>query len=281
MITTITVNYRTKAYVEKMLESMFLHHDHDRIEVFVVDNGSRDDLREMQEQFPQVHFIFSETNRGFAGGNNLAIERATGDYIALVNPDVIFDSPALHQIEDCMRHDTDVGIGGVSLRNLDGTQQACVWRFPTPTDQLMLLLKIPHILGTVGPVRKWLMKDFDYAQDSYVDQVMGAFFVIRSQVLNDIGPLDDGFFMWYEEVDFARRAKDAGWPTKYYADIRVRHKKGSSFENVATIKKQAMIRRSLRRYMRKHYGTVGWLLFTVPEPVFFLFALGASIVKPK
>ncbi len=281
MISVITVNYKTKEYIEKMLASLFAHHSACDVEVFVVENGSGDDLSDLEKRFPQARFIYSEKNLGFAGGNNLAISRAKGDYICLINPDILFDDDALCQMERLMNQDKDIGIGGVSLKNLDGTQQRCVWSFPTPLDQLLLLLKIPHIFGEVGSIKKWLKTDFDYSKSQYVDQVMGAFYMIRREVINDIGPLDDGFFMWYEEVDFARRAKNAGWPSKYYAEVSARHKKGSSFEKVTTIKKQAMIRKSLRRYMRKHYGILGWLLFTLPEPIYVLFAVVASVIKPK
>lgn len=281
MISVITVNYKTKAYVEKMLESLFAFHDPSVVEVFVVENGSGDDLSDLEAQYPQVRFLFSEKNLGFAGGNNLAIAQATGKYVCLINPDIVFTDNALEKMAANMDHDLHVGIGGAHLTNFDGTDQRCVWRFPTPLDQILLLLKVPHVLGEVTPIRRWLLADFDYARSQEVDQVMGAFFMIRREVLNSIGPLDDGFFMWYEEVDFARRAKNAGWNSKYYANVSAKHKKGSSFTSVATIKKQAMIRRSLRRYMRKHFGLIGWLLFTIPEPLYFFFAILASAIKPK
>ncbi len=281
MISIVTVNYKTKAYIETMLASLFAHNTDCTFEVFVIENASGDDLSGLARQYPSVRFITSEKNLGFAGGCNLGIREAAGDFILLVNPDIVFDDDAVCRIEERLRRDTDVGIGGISLKNLDGTQQACVWRFPRPLDQVLLLLKVPHLFPDIGPIRRWLMKDFDYARTADVDQVMGAFFCIRREVIGKIGPLDDGFFMWYEEVDFCKRAKDAGWKVRYYADVSARHKKGSSFEAVATLKKQAMVRRSLRRYMRKHYGVPGWLLFTLPEPLYVLIAAVASLVKPK
>lgn len=253
MISIISVNYKTKPYLARMLESLFAHLACEA-EVFVVDNASGDDLSELQAKFPQVKFIFSEKNLGFAGGNNLAIREAKGDYILLVNPDIVFDADAACELAKRMDADRHIGIGGIRLKNEDGTQQACVWRFPTPIDQLLLLLKIPHLFPNVGPIRRWLMKDFDYSRTQDVDQVMGAFFCIRRQVIDQIGPLDDGFFMWYEEVDFAKRAADAGWKTRYYADVTARHFRGSSFGTITTFKKQLMVMRSLRRYARKHWG---------------------------
>ncbi len=280
MISVVTVNYKTKVYLATMLASLFAHHDPHEVEVCIVENASGDDLSDLAHVYPQVRFLKSEKNLGFAGGCNLAIREARGAYVVLVNPDIVFDGPALRHIAARMEEDPEVGVGGISLKNLDGTQQDCVWRFPTPLDQFLLLLKAPHLFPNIGPIRRWLMKDFDYTKTTDVDQVMGAFFCIRPEVFAQIGLLDQGFFMWYEEVDFCKRARSAGWRVRYYADISARHKKGSSFTTISTMKKQAMLRRSLRRYMRKHHGPLGWLLFTLPEPLYVMMAFVASLMKP-
>ena len=110
---------------------------------------------------------------------------------------------------------------------------------------------------------------------------MGAFFCVRRQLIEEIGMLDNGFFMWYEEVDFCQRAKNAGWRIHYYADIQTKHKKGASFDQVATIKKQSMLRRSIRRYMFKHYGVSTGIVFLILEPLFWMMSLLASVIKPQ
>ena len=280
MISTITVNYKTADYLERMLESLFTYHTKGGLEVIVVENGSGDNLTAITERFPSVKMIVSEKNLGFAGGCNLGMESAQGEFVILLNPDIVFTEPALYHICDNMLADPSVGVGGISLKNLDGSQQKCVWQFPTPIDQLLVLLKVHHVFPSIGPIRRWRMDGFDYAKSADVDQVMGAFFCIRRDVLERIGPLDDDFFMWYEEVDFCRRTVKAGWRVRYFSDISAKHKKGSSFDRVPTITKQAMLRRSVRSYMRKHYGVIIGGVFWILEPVFSLFALLASAIKP-
>jgi len=280
MISTVTVNYKTIDYVETMLNSLFKYHQKGNIEVFVVENASGDDLIGLKKKFPQVHFIESKTNLGFAGGCNLAIKQAKGDYVLLLNPDVVFETDALYQIENVMNENSNVGIGGISLKNLDSTQQKCVWHFPTPLDQLLLLLKVHHLVPSIGPIARWRFDDFDYTKSQNVDQVMGAFFCIRRSLLEEIGLIDDGFFMWYEEVDYCKRAKNNGWKIRYFSDIQVRHKKGSSFDRVQTRWKQNILRASIRRYMKKHYGRGVWLLFVLFEPLFYILSLISSILKP-
>lgn len=281
MISTVTVNYKTVEYTLKMLESLFMYHDTSDIEVFVVENGSGDSMEEIERRFPKVQIIKSETNLGFAGGCNVAIEKAIGDYIVLVNPDIIFEDNALEQLEGRMITQPDIGIGGINLKNLDGSLQDCVSAFPEPLDQFLLLLKMHHIFPDLQPFRRWLMKGFDYSQSTDVEQVMGAVFCIRRELLEEIGMLDDGFFMWYEEVDYCRRAKAAGWRVRYFADIHARHKKGASFDKVLTIKKQAMLRRSIRRYMFKHQGMLIGFLFLISDPFFWLAGFVAALVKPR
>jgi hypothetical protein len=281
MISVVTVSYKAADYLGGMLESLFAHANGCEFEVFVVTNGDQTDISALETRFPTVRWIKNDRNLGFAGGCNLAINEARGHLVCLVNPDVVFTENALCAIEKKMRRDLDVGIGGISLKNFDGTQQDCVVRFPAPLDQLLILLKIPHLLPNLSIIRRYLMKDFDYSRTQDVDQVMGAFFCIRRDLLRQIGLLDDQFFVWYEEVDYCKRAKDAGWKVRYYADITARHRKGGSFSRITTLKKQATIKRSLRHYMKKHYGIGVWLLFVLLDPVFLLLAIASSIVKPK
>ncbi|MBI5370242.1 glycosyltransferase family 2 protein [Candidatus Uhrbacteria bacterium] len=280
MISTITINYKTADYLERMLESLFAYHQRGGIQVIVVENGSGDDLSKLKARFDEVIWIDSPTNLGFAGGCNLGLQQANDEFIVLLNPDIIFTDGALYQIRDAMRAHPDIGIGGISLKNLDGTQQACVWHFPEPFSQMLVLFKLHHLLPNIGPVAHWRMDDFDYGQDSDVDQVMGAFFCIRRKVIDSIGPLDQGFFIWYEEVDYCKRAREAGWRVHYFSGIQARHKKGSSFDRVPTVQKQNVLRRSVRRYMRKHYGPMVGLVFWILEPVFYLMSLLASLIKP-
>lgn len=281
MVSLISVNYKTKIQTERMLRSLFTHRPSCQFEVFVVENGSGDDLSFLAVEFPEVKLIKNEKNLGFASGCNTALRQAKGDFVILVNPDVIFDSDVVSKMEEKMRQEPRVGVAGISLKNLDGRQQDCVCRFPTPWDQFLLLIKLPHLFPNLKAVRRWLMKDFDYSRSADVDQVMGAFFAIRREVLDEIGLLDDGFFMWYEEVDFCRRAVRAGWRVHYFADLSARHEKGSSFLSLSTFRKQAMIRCSLRRYFRKHFGLGVWLVFWLLNPLFVLVAVGAGLIKPR
>src|SRR3989338_5456341 len=147
-----------------MLRSLFAFTKRDDLEVFVVDNASGDDLSFLSRDFTKVRLLYSETNLGFAGGCNLALKESKGDYVILINPDVEFTEDAVSKIVARMEQDREVGVGGIALKNMNGTQQSCVWSFPRPADQLLLLLKLNHFFPNLAPLRRWLMKDFDYSK---------------------------------------------------------------------------------------------------------------------
>lgn len=279
MISVITVNYRTKHETERMIRSLMAHRPSE-VEVLVVENGSGDQLQHLTEIDPCVQVIESGVNLGFAGGCQLAASRAKGDVLVLVNPDIVFTQDALTPLAQALHTDTSIGVAGISLKNMDGSQQSCVWRFPTPLDQFLLLLKIPHLFPNIGPIQRWTAKDMNYHHDQDVDQVMGACFGMRRAVWDELNGLDSGFFMWYEEVDFCRRARDAGYRIRFLSTISAQHEGGRSFISVGTWKKQAMVRRSIRRYAKKHWGREWWLLFCLCEPLFWVTAAGSALLRP-
>jgi GT2 family glycosyltransferase len=198
-----------------------------------------------------------------------------------LNPDIELTDNSLKKIINHLDKDAEVGIAGPRLFYPNGTSQHSVRRFPKPWDQLMILLKVPHVLTNLGAVNYYLHTDFDFEKTQDVNQVMGAYFVIKRELINDVGLLDEGFFYWFEEVDYCLRAKKAGWKVKYYADVSAVHHQAGSFSREKTIRKQAVIRRSLRRYIRKHFGWKPYLVFVSLDPLFRLLAVIAHIIKGK
>ncbi len=286
-VSIIIVNYKVADLVERCIESIFEHTKGVNFEVILVDNASMDNVvPRISSRFKNVNIIANNRNLGFAAACNQGIEIAQGEFVLLLNPDTELKDDAISSIVANMRCDHGVGIGGVHLVNPDGSHQTSqVRRFPRLIDQLLVMLKIPHLISNPkhlpNPLKSYLMTDFNWKSSQDVDQVMGAFFCIKRELIGEIGPLDSGFFIWFEEVDFCRRAVDAGWRVRYYADIEVIHHRGASFGQVATFKKQTWIRRSLRRYMKKYFGFAAWLLFVILEPLFILFAIGAQVIKPR
>ncbi|EKD32967.1 MAG: glycosyl transferase family 2 [uncultured bacterium] len=281
-ISIVIVNYKVADLLLRCLKSIYEHVHGVNFEIFVIDNASEDGLIDrIRNNFPGVITIQNRENLGFAGACNQGIKLAKGEFVLLLNPDTMLIDDSVSKIVQRMRTEPNTAIGGIHLLNPDLTdQEGAVRSFPRIIDQLQILLKIPHIIET-RTVRKYLMRDFDMTHDANVDQVMGAFFCIRRSVLDLIGLLDDEIFYWFEEVDLCKRAVDAGFDVKYFSYIRAIHEKGHSFRQVATLQKQTILRKSLRHYAKKHFSLQARLILLILEPVFFVLALVAHIIKPK
>ncbi len=250
-ISVIIVSWNVRDLLKKCLESIFLFSKEDGFEVIVVDNASSDGTGEMvQKYFSKVLFIQNSQNLGFAKANNLGIKAAKGDYILLLNPDTLFLEDSVSKIIQKMESDEVIGVLGCKIVSPDGTEQKSVRKFPKITDILCLFLKLHKFFPSV--LDDYLEKDFDYSKEKEVDQVMGAFFLIRRKVLDKIGLLDENYFIWFEEVDFCLRVWQAGWKVLFFPSTSVIHYGGMSFEQESTLKKQIWFFKSALRFFKMH-----------------------------
>lgn len=249
-ISIIIVSWNVRDLLKRCLESVFRFNEGFDFQIIVIDNASSDDTVEMMRQnFPQVKLIINQKNKGFAVANNQGIKEAKGDYILLLNPDTELIEPVFKKVFDKMESDNQIGVLGCKLMNSDKTIQSSVRRFPTIGSQLAILFKMHKIFPAV--LNRYLAKNFDYTKEAEVDQVMGAFFCIRKKLLNKIGLLDEGYFIWFEEVDFCRRTKKADYKVVYWPNTSVIHYGGQSFNQQMTLKKQWWFFRSAWRYFTK------------------------------
>lgn len=219
-------------------------------EVFVVDNNSADGTASMVEQdYPPVKLIVNRENYGFARANNQAIKQAQGRYILLLNPDMrLFDDTLSRIVSWADSHDKAWVIG---CRLIDESARIIkqVRRFPTLVDQLAIILKIPHIFPAV--LDKYLRNDFDYSKSASVDSIRGGFFMIRKQTVEKIGLLDERFFLWFEEVDYCRRVREAGGEIWYVPTVECIDLLGQSFKQLGSLIKQKYFRDSMLKYFKK------------------------------
>lgn len=249
-------------------------------EVCVVDNGGRAATRLLlAEELPHATYIPNPENRGFAAAVNQGMRRATGDYVLLLNPDTVLPPTTLATMVAHMDRDTTVGIGSCIIRYPDGTLQESIRRFPTLRDQLVVLLKLPHVFP--GLVDRYMMRDVRQTDTQDVDSIMGAFMMIRRDVMTKVGYFDERYFIWFEEVDYCKMAHDAGFVIRSYGDCTVVHHKGHMFNQLATIRKQKWIRQSMRKYFRKHHGSGAAFVLWVLAPVFVVLAYLAAVVKRR
>jgi GT2 family glycosyltransferase len=283
-ISIVTVNWKVADLVGELLGSLHANKEDLQLEVYVVDNDSGDGIEDVVAKFRArsdvpVTLIRNERNLGFAKANNQAIRRCSGRIVALLNPDTRVTKGALKRMKEWMDARPDVGIAGPKLLNADGSLQESVRRFPRLLDQALILLKLHHLWPTAPPFRTYLAKDLDYGKEQDVDQLMGAALFVRRKVFEGIGLLDERYFIWFEEVDFCKRAKAAGWGVVYVPSVQVMHHGGASFAKAMTLKKQRYFTASMAKYFRKHRGAWTLAILAVPMLIGLLTASLLSLWK--
>jgi GT2 family glycosyltransferase len=227
------------------------------LEVIVVDNASGDGSAEMvAREFPQVKLIASDRNLGYAGGSNAGAAVAAGEYLLLLNPDTVVRPGALAAMVAYMEAHPGAGALGPQLLWPDGSIQSSRRRFPT----LGSLFWESTLLGQWFPgnryTRSYHMADRSPGETQQVDWVVGAALLIRREAWLQAGPLDESFFMYFEETDWCRRNAAAGWQTHYLPAAQVVHYEGKSSEQVMAAR-TLRFQRSKLHYTRKYFGP-GW-----------------------
>lgn len=247
----IIVNYQTYQLTKDTINSIIDKHHSFNYEIIVVDNASKDDsLAKLQKDFKdKVKFIASKENNGFAAGNNLAIEKAKGRYVLLLNSDTVVLDDSLDKIYKYMEENVDVGATGCQVILESGElDKACRRSFPNPQNAFYRLFHIP----TKNKKDNYNLDELDDDGIYEIDCLTGAFMFIRKTALKDIGGgLDETFFMYGEDIDLCYRIKKAGWKIVYFGKSKIIHYKGASSKK----QKSKLIHefyRAMYIYYKKH-----------------------------
>ena len=226
-LSVVIVNYETFELTKNAVNSIFKYSYPFSVEVIVVDNASTDDsLSKLQDYFQdKVNFIASKVNNGFAAGNNQALKKVNSKYVLLLNSDTIVWENTLTDIYNYMENNSDVGACGCQVLLEDNTlDKACKRSFPNVKNSFFRLFHIP----TKSKDDNYNLDDLDDNGLYEIDCLTGAFIFTRKKVLDEIGFLDETFFMYGEDVDFCYRIKSAGWKIVYYGKDKITHFKGAS-----------------------------------------------------
>ena len=226
------------------------------VEILVVDNASTDGSSEMvRDEFPRVHLIANDENRGFTSANNQGLTLSQGRYLLLLNPDTEIVDAALATMIGYIEENSKVGVLGPRLINTDGSLQSSRRRFPTFSTALAESTVVQEWWGDNRILRRYYMADTadDAIQD--VDWLVGACLLVRRQAYEQVGSLDEGFFMYSEELDWCRRIKGAGWGVVYLPTATIVHHEGKSSEQVVPAR-HIYFQSSKVRYFRKHHGAL-------------------------
>jgi len=225
------------------------------IEVIVVDSASTDQtLALLRERFPQVTVLPQTENIGYTRANNLGLAQAQGRHLLLLNPDTEIIGDALAQIVAYLDANPAVGIVGPYTHNTDGSYQSSRRRFPTLATAFFESTWL-QALAPKSILDRFYVNDAPPDQTLDVDWVQGSALMIRREVYAQIGGLDEGYVMYSEELDWCRRAKNAGWRVVYLAQAHIVHHGGKSSDQVVA-RRHILFQQSKLRYFRKYHGTV-------------------------
>lgn len=254
-LSIIIVNYNTKLLTLQAVQSIFESQTSYSFEVIVVDNASTETglQEDLREQFHQVFFLQNESNLGFSRANNRGIRMAKGRYILLLNSDTKMESNTLQIMLDYMENDPDVGASGCKVLLSDGSlDKACKRGYPTPEASLYYLLYLHSVFPTKPQFNQYQLGHLNIDEEHEVDSLVGAFMIVRMEVVDQIGLLDEDFFMYGEDIDWCYRIKEAGWKIRYYPRAKILHLKGASSKK-KPVKIIYEFHRAMYLFYNKHY----------------------------
>ncbi len=272
-LAVVIVNYNGSALLSGCLTSVFASAGDFSYTVCVVDNGSSDDSAAMVgDRFPQAGLIVSETNLGFSAGNNLALrqlglsdrrplrDRPLPRYILLLNNDTVLPENALAEMLRFMDERPDFGIAGPRVRRPDGTLDlACRRSFPTPWVSFCRMTRLSRLFPKSKRFNAYNLSYLPEDAVHPVDSVVGAYMQVRTEAIRQVGLLDEAYFMYGEDLDWAKRIKSAGWEVWYNGKVEITHVKEASSRK--SRKARRAFYEAMWIFYRKHYrANSSWVL---------------------
>ena len=268
-LTIVIVSYNVRTFVAQCLDSVQKASEGiDGVEVFVVDNASSDDTVDyIGTYYPWVHLIANDDNLGFSRANNIAIRQAEGEYVLLLNPDTIVAEPTLRECVSFMDAHPQAGGLGVRMHNADGTL--------APESRRAIPSPWVSCLKMLGFTKRYYMSHLSWDEPGRIEVVSGAFFMLRRQALDQVGLLDEDFFMYGEDIDLSYRLLKGGWENWYHPSDIV-HFKGESTQK-SSFRYVHVFYQAMLIFFRKHYGHQSFL-FTVPVKLAIYFRAALALI---
>lgn len=254
-VSIVIVNFNTKQLTIDAIHSVFQSKTGYSYEILLVDNNSSDGSMEaFKRELPAATIIGNKENVGFAKANNQAIKMAKGRYILLLNSDTIVHEDTLQVMLDFMEANTKVGASGCKVVLPDGSlDKACRRGFPTPEASFYHFSGLAKLFPDNPHFNQYQLGHLDPDMDYPVDCLVGAFMLLRRDVIEQVGLLDEEFFMYGEDIDWCYRIKEAGWGIHYYPYTSIIHYKGASSRR-KPFKIIYEFHRAMILFHRKHFA---------------------------
>lgn len=259
-LTVVIVSYNVKYYLEQCLISLRRALEGIDAEVYVVDNDSKDDsIGYLTPRFPEVKFIASRHNLGFACANNLAIRSSHSEYVLLLNPDTIVGEDAICQSISFMNAHPKAGAIGVRMLRSDGSDAKESRRgLPSPLTSFYKIVGLCERFPNNRRLGKYYMSYLPWGEPNKIEVISGAYCFVRRKALDEVGLLDEDFFMYGEDIDLSYRILKGGYEN-WYLPCRILHYKGESTQR-ASYRYVHVFYEAMLIFFRKHYGHLSLFL---------------------
>jgi len=285
LLSVIIVNYNVKYFLEQCLHSVQKSCAGIDVEIIVADNNSTDGSRAyLEDNFINVKFIWNSDNIGFAKANNLALEKATGNFILFLNPDTIVAEDC---IEKCLHFfELNKAAGAIGIRMVDGSGnflKESKRAFPSPLTSLFKLSGLSGLFPRSKIFARYHLGHLSENENHEVDVLAGAFMMIPKKILDEIGNFDQRFFMYGEDVDLSYRIQKAGYKNYYFAESTIIHFKGESTKR-GSLNYVRLFYKAMSLFVKKHYSgsKAGFFIFLIQAAIIiraFFSALGSLLKK--
>jgi len=260
-VSIIIVTWNGKKYALECLDSLRALNSKLVLEVIVVDNASTDGTPDaIQEHYPEVRLFRNQANLGFAKANNIGIAASCGEYVALVNSDVVVPPGCFEKMVEFMKTNPKIGLLGPKMLGPSGEIGKSVNRVPTVWNYFCFALGLHSLVPKSKIFGGYLMDDYAYDRTEDVEVLTGWFWLVPRGVLEQIGGLDERFFMYGEDLDWSYRFLKAGWRVVFFAEAQALHYGAASSGQAPTRFYVEMVRANLQ-FFQKHYGQFGALGF--------------------
>ena len=255
-LSIIIVNYNVKEFIQNLLHSIVKATKRIEYEVIIIDNASNDGSVEfLREKFPEVKLIVNSVNRGFSRANNQGLSIAKGEYLLLLNPDTLLREDTLNNMIDFFNSNPGAGLAGCKILNPDGTLQlACRRSFPGPWTSFCKVTGLGSLFPNSRVFARYNLTYLDENKTNEVDAVSGSFMMLKREIYEKIGGLDEQFFMYGEDLDLCYRVQKAGYKVFYVHNTQIIHYKGESTRR-SGIDETKIFYEAMNLFVKKHLSS--------------------------
>jgi GT2 family glycosyltransferase len=261
LLSIVIVSWNAKKFLAECLDSLRDFIQRPDVEVFVVDNCSDDGSPELvRSSYPQVMLIENQQNVGFARANNIGIRRSVGKYVALINSDVRVLNGCLEKMIAYMEAHLKVGVSGPRMLGPAGKSSRSYMSAPTLWRCFCRALALDIMFPNSRALGSYTMSYFERDETTEVDVLNGWFWMTRREALDQVGLLDETFFMYGEDIDWCKRFHDAGWGVVYFPEAESIHYGGAS-SSKAPLRFYVEMQRANLQYWEKHFSRISQVAY--------------------